>query len=121
MPLSEGEYNVGTACPWQIVSAVPKLNVGVTFGTTVTVNVAGFAHCPAVGVNVYVPELRLSTTAGLHVPLMPLLEGEYKTGTAPPLQMDKLVPNVNVGVVLGMTVIVMVIGNPHVPASGVNV
>jgi len=121
MPLSDGEYNVGTDCPWQIVSAVPKLNVGVIFGFTVTVNVAGFAHCPAVGVNVYVPELKGSTTAGLQVPLMPLFDGEYNVGTVPPLQMDKLVPNVNVGVVLGMTVIVIVIGNPQVPASGVNV
>jgi hypothetical protein len=28
------------------------LNVGVTFGLTVIVNVAVVAHCPAVGVNV---------------------------------------------------------------------
>ena len=51
-PLSDGEYNVGTDPPWQIVSVVPKLNVGVMLGLTVTVNVAGLAHCPAFGVNV---------------------------------------------------------------------
>ena len=48
--------NVGTDPPIQIVSVVPKLNVGVRLGLTVTVNVAVNAHCPAVGVNVYVPE-----------------------------------------------------------------
>ena len=40
----------------QIEMAVPKLNVGVIFGATVTVKVAVVAHCPAVGVKVYVPE-----------------------------------------------------------------
>jgi hypothetical protein len=63
----------------------------------------------------------LSTTAGLHVPLMPLFDGEYNVGTDAPRQIDKLVPNVNVGVVLGITVIVIVMGNPHVLGSGVNV
>jgi hypothetical protein len=48
--------NVGTVPPAQIVSVVPKLKVGVMFGAIVTVNVAVVAHCPAVGVNVYVPE-----------------------------------------------------------------
>ena len=56
IPLSDGEYNVGTEPPAHIVNVVPKLNVGVTFGLTVTVKVVGTAHCPAVGVNVYVPE-----------------------------------------------------------------
>jgi hypothetical protein len=44
--------NVGTIPPEQIVNVVPKLNVGVMLGATVTVNVVGNAHCPAVGVNV---------------------------------------------------------------------
>ena len=42
----------GTVPPAHIVSVVPKLNVGVTLGVTVTVNVVDTAHCPAVGVNV---------------------------------------------------------------------
>lgn len=46
----------GTVAPAQIVCAIPKLNVGVIFKFTVTVNVAVVAHCPAEGVNVYVPE-----------------------------------------------------------------
>ncbi len=47
----------GTVAPAQIVWAIPKLNVGVMFEFTVTVNVAVVAHCPAEGVKVYVPEL----------------------------------------------------------------
>jgi hypothetical protein len=42
----------GTVPPVQILSEVPKLNVGVMLGVTVTVNVAVVAHKPAVGVNV---------------------------------------------------------------------
>jgi len=38
-------------------SVVPKLKVGTVFGVTFTVNVAVVAHCPAVGVNVYVPDV----------------------------------------------------------------
>ncbi len=44
--------SVGTVPPAQMVSEVPKLNVGVILGLTVTVKVAVVAHCPAVGVNV---------------------------------------------------------------------
>ena len=44
--------NAGTVPPAQIVNDVPKLNAGVMFGFTVTVKVVGFAHKPAVGVNV---------------------------------------------------------------------
>jgi hypothetical protein len=44
--------SAGTEPPEQIESEVPKANVGVTFGFTVTVNVAVVAHCPADGVNV---------------------------------------------------------------------
>ena len=52
---------------------------------------------------------------------MPLFDGEYNVGTVPPSQITKLVPNVNVGVALGITVIVIVTGKPHVPGLGVNV
>ena len=56
IPFEDMFDNVGTVPPAQIVSDVPKLNVGVMFEPTVTVNVVGNAHCPAVGVKVYVPE-----------------------------------------------------------------
>jgi hypothetical protein len=42
--LSDVVGNVGTAPPEQIFKDVPKLNVGVTLGVTVTVNVVGKAH-----------------------------------------------------------------------------
>jgi hypothetical protein len=52
MPLSDVVNNVGTEPPAHIAREVPKLNAGVIFGLTVTVNVVGLAHCPAVGVKV---------------------------------------------------------------------
>jgi hypothetical protein len=52
IPLVEVVGSEGTVPPEQIVKEVPKLNVGVTFGFTVTENVAGTAHAPAAGVNV---------------------------------------------------------------------
>ena len=42
----------GIVPPAHIVSDVPKLNVGVMFGLTVTVNVVGRAQTPVAGVNV---------------------------------------------------------------------
>ena len=44
--------NTGTVLPAQADNAVPKLNVGVTIGLTVTVNVVESAQIPAFGVNV---------------------------------------------------------------------
>jgi hypothetical protein len=43
--------NTGTVPPAQIVE-LPKLNMGITIGLTVTVNDVVVAHKPAVGVNV---------------------------------------------------------------------
>ena len=51
-PLVDVLGNDGTVAPAQRDKLVPKLNVGITFGFTVTVNDAGVAHCPAVGVKV---------------------------------------------------------------------
>jgi hypothetical protein len=51
IPLADVLGNVGTVPPVQIASVVPKLNVGVIFGATVTVNVNDVAHKPLVGVN----------------------------------------------------------------------
>ena len=56
IPLSDVFGKTGTAPPAQIVRELPKLNTGGIFGLTVTVNVVGLAHCPAVGANVYVPD-----------------------------------------------------------------
>lgn len=56
IPFDDVFTSVGTVPPEQMESDVPKLNVGVTIGLTVTVNDAVVAHCPAAGVKVYVPE-----------------------------------------------------------------
>ena len=71
---------------------------------TVTDNVVVVAHCPAFGVNVYVPEFWLSITAGFHVPVIPLLEVLVNAGTTAPAQMLRDVPKLNVGVMFGVTV-----------------
>ena len=113
--------NDGTIPPAQMFNEAPKLNAGVMFGVTVTVNVAGLAHCPAVGVNVYVPGLLLSTTEGFQVPLIPLVDVLGNVGTIPPAQIFNEVPKLNVGVVLGIIVTVIVVGMPHCPFAGVKV
>jgi hypothetical protein len=51
IPFEEVPGNEGTVPPEQIVSEVPKLNAGVIFGLTVTVNTSVVAHSPAEGVN----------------------------------------------------------------------
>lgn len=48
----EVPVNTGTVPPAHIVSEVPKLNVGVTIGETVTENVTGNAQTPPDGVKV---------------------------------------------------------------------
>ena len=50
MPLIDVVGNGASAAPEQI--AAIGLNVGVTLGLTVMVNIAVVVHCPAVGVNV---------------------------------------------------------------------
>jgi hypothetical protein len=121
MLLDDVVGNVGTPDPAQIVSEVPKLKVGVTFALTVTVKVTGMAQMPAAGVNVYVPEFKLLTVAGLHVPETPLMDVAGNEGTLPPEQMLREVPKLNVGVVFGLTVTANVVFVAHWPAAGVNV
>jgi len=50
MPLLDVVGNAVSVAPEQI--GATAVNVGVTFGLTVIVNVAVVAHCPAVGVKV---------------------------------------------------------------------
>ena len=52
IPLDEVLGKEGTVAPAQMVIELPKLNVGVMFGFTVTVNVVVVAHCPEDGVKV---------------------------------------------------------------------
>ena len=50
MPLSDVNGNIGATEPSHI--AATGLNIGVTFGVTVTSTVVGVAHCPPSGVKV---------------------------------------------------------------------
>jgi hypothetical protein len=113
----------GAVVPEQRFVAEPKLNVGATIGFTVTVKVVEPRHWPAtgVGVNVYTPEVVLSTTAGLHVPAIPLSDVFGNTGTVPPVQMESVVPKAKVGIVFAFTVTLNVVEVAHCPALGVNV
>ena len=117
----EDAGNVGAVAPWQMVNVVPKANCGVTLGVTVTVSVVVVAHCPLAGVNVYVPEAVLLTTAGLQVPVTLLADVPGSTGAVAPAQMLTAVPKANCGVTLGVTVTVSVVVVAHCPAEGVNV
>ena len=91
------------------------------FGLTITVKVAVVAHCPPSGVKVYVPDAVLLTTAGLHDPVIPLLETDGSAGTDPPKQIVSEVPKLNVGVTIWLTVTLKVAGTAHWPPSGVKV
>jgi hypothetical protein len=99
--------------PEQIVREVPKLNVGVRIGLTVTVNVFDAAHCPGFGVKVYTPEVVLLTIVGLHAPVIPFDDVGGKVGTTPPLQIVSELPKLNAGVIVGFTVTVNVAGTAH--------
>ena len=121
IPLDEVVGSDGATVPAQIVMDVPKLNVGVIFGLTVTTKFVGTAHCPASGVNLYVPEFRLSTTVGLHVPVTPFVDVNGREGTVPPLQILNAVPKENAGVTFCVTVTANVIELAHCPPVGVNV
>ena len=97
---------------------VTAVNVGVTFGVIVMVIVVVVAHCPAVGVNVYVV-VAVLFIAGLHVPVTPLVD---VVGNAAIVAPEQYAPTaLNVGTVAGVIVITMVAVFAHCPAVGVNV
>lgn len=121
IPFVDVPGSAGTVPPVQIVKVVPKSKTGMMLGVMVTVNVVAVAHSPAAGVNVYVPLAWLSTAAGLHVPLMPLVDAAGKDGTASPEQMVNDVPKLNAGVTIGFTVTLNAVMVAHSPAPGVNV
>ena len=69
----------------------------------------------------YVAEFWLSTTDGLHEPVMLFVELFGRTGTVPPAQIVSVVPKLKLGVMFGATVTLNVTGGAQVPALGVNV
>jgi len=116
MPSMEVVGNAASVAPEHI--GATGLNVGVTFWFTVIVNVVEIAHCPAVGVNVYVV-VAVLFNAGDQVPVMPSLEVVGKAVSVAPEHIGATA--VNVGVTFGLTVIVNVVPTAHKPAVGVNV
>lgn len=108
----------GAVEPWQMVPI--GVNVGVIKELTVIVIAAVEAHCPEVGVKVWlVAPAEAVETAGDHEPLMPFIEVVGRTGAVAPWQTVPTV--VNVGASRGLTVILNVVVEAHCPADGVNV
>ena len=114
--LSDVVGKAANAAPEQI--AATGLNVGIIFGLTAMVIVVVVAHCPAVGVKVYVVD-EVLFKAGFHVPVTPLTDVVGKVANASPEQIAAT--GVNVGVTFALTVIVNVVVVAHCPAVGVNV
>lgn len=63
----------------------------------------------------------MSITDGTHIPFIPLVDVGGNTGTVPPAQIDKIIPKLNVGTMLGLTVTTKVVVVAHWPAVGVKV
>ena len=80
IPLFEVVGNAGAVAFWH--KGPICVNVGIICDEIVTSIVAGTAHCPASGVNVYVvvPITDVLIVTGFQVPVMPLLEVVGKPG-----------------------------------------
>jgi hypothetical protein len=115
-PLREVVGKAVKVPPEQIGATAIK--VGSIFGFTVMVSVAVVAHCPAVGVKVYVVVAVLSK-AGDQVPVYALREVVGKAVNVPPSHIGATA--VNVGSIFGFTVMVSVAVVAHCPAVGVKV
>ena len=107
----------GLGAPAQIGEIA--LKTGVMIGLTVTVRVAVAIHIPVFGIKVYVPEAVLLTVAGLHVPVIPLLETGFKTGFGAPAQIGAIA--LKTGVIIGLTVTVRIAVVAHCPGFGIKV
>ena len=83
MPLVDVVGRAGTLAPLQYGPTAE--NVGVTLGVIVIVSCVVVAHCPAVGVKVYVVVVVL-LIEGDQLPVMPLVEVVGNAGTLAPLQ-----------------------------------
>ena len=116
MPSLEVRGNAASVAPEQI--GATAVNVGRMFGLTVMVKVVVVAHCPPVGVNVYVV-VAVLLSAGDHVPVIPSLDVRGNAFKVAPEQIGAIA--VNVGVTLGLTVMVNVVVVAHCPAVGVKV
>jgi hypothetical protein len=93
------------------------VNVGVTLGLTVIVNVVVVAHCPAFGVNVYVVVVVLSS-AGDHVPVIPLLDVVGNAANVAPEQIGATILKVGV---TGASITMLIAAEVAHGSAGVNV
>jgi hypothetical protein len=75
--------------------------------TTIGNGGVAVAHCPALGVKIYVPLMVLLTVAGFQVPVIPLIEVVDKIGAVAPLQIGAI--GRKLGVILGVTVTLVVV------------
>ena len=113
------KFTPGIIAPSFTVVSVLAVSTGMAL--TSYVNLALSAHSPRVGVKMYVPFARLSTTAGLQVPVFPLIEVVAKTGATDPVQTDLKIPKEKIGSTIGLTVTVSLYPITHTPdESGVN-
>ncbi|MCZ8189773.1 MAG: hypothetical protein O9326_08520 [Microcystis sp. LE19-338.1B] len=116
IPLFDVVGKAAKVAPEQIGATAVK--VGVTCGLTVMVKVVVVAHCPILGVKVYVV-VAVLLSAGAHVPEIPLFDVVGKATTVAPAQIGATA--VKVGVTCGLTVMVKVVVVAHCPAVGVKV
>jgi hypothetical protein len=115
IPLLDVVGSADSAPPLHI--AATGVNVGVMFGLTVMVSVVVVAHCPASGVKVYVV-VAVLFSAGLHVPVIPLLDVVGSADSAPPLHIAATGVNVGVSTALIVTCAVAVTpGHPPLDAT----
>ena len=117
IPFVEVVGNIGAVAFWQILSIASK--AGVTRSVTVIVRVVVVAHWPGFGVNVYVADVVLSIVAGLHVPVILLVDMSGKVGAAAPEQIGAIASNT--GIMVVVTVMFKVAVVAHWLALGVNV
>ena len=113
IPLVETAGNTGAGVFTQTDCIVPIEKVGGMIGFTVTVMLTGGAQGSDVGLNVYVPLVVLLTTAGVHTPVIPLVEVVGNTGEVAPAQIDIIGPILKTGVMIGFTVSENVVGMAH--------
>jgi len=99
-PLLDVVGSAGMLLPLQY--ALTALNVGMTFELMVMVRVMLEAHCPTLGVNVYVVVAWL-LIAGDQLPVMPLVDVFGRGGIVLPMQYGPKLPKVG-DVLPGVTV-----------------
>ena len=118
-PLVDVAGKAGAVLFWH--SGPIAVNVGVSSGSTVMLNVVAVAHCPASGVKVYVvvPAVPVLIVAGFQVPLMPLVDVAGNAG-APEFWHNGPI-GANVGTTALLMVMSIVVTAPHCPAVGVKV